>query len=175
MDIVDSLHALLFVADSPAAVSQLAAALGTTEGQAEQALEVLRSRLESNGPIQVIQLAGGYQLCTKPEYQAVIAQLLQPFRSRISRSQLEVLAIVAYRQPITTGEIDQIRGVQSDHSVRALVERRMIQDIGRRPTPGRPVLYATTQQFLHAFNMNDLSQLPALEGNQEPEGTHFEI
>ena len=75
-----------------------------------------------------------------------------------------MLAIVAYRQPITLAEIDAVRGVQSDHAVRSLSERRLIQDVGRKQTPGRPLLYGTTQQFLHVFNLNELSQLPALEG-----------
>jgi segregation and condensation protein B len=76
---------------------------------------------------------------------------------------MEVLAIVAYRQPLTMSEIDVIRGVQSDYSVKALLERRLIQEVGRKHTPGRPVLYGTSSQFLHQFKLNDLGQLPALE------------
>lgn len=161
-DTVDTLYALLFVADSPATAGQLSLALGLTEGQVEQALEILRERLAAGGPIQVIQLAGGYQLCTKPEFMPTINEFLKPLRQRISRSLLEVLAIVAYRQPVTLAEIDSVRGVQSDHAVRALSERRLIQDVGRKQAPGRPVLYGTTQQFLHVFNLNELGQLPPL-------------
>lgn len=75
---------------------------------------------------------------------------------------MEVLAIVAYRQPITIAEIDGIRGVQSDYSLRALLERRLVREVGRKHTPGRPVIYGTTQQFLHLFGLNDLSELPEL-------------
>ncbi|HWD37894.1 MAG TPA: SMC-Scp complex subunit ScpB [Fimbriimonas sp.] len=172
MDVVESLHALLFVADSPASVQQFALALGLTEGQVDQAMEVLRERLCASGPVQIVQLAGGYQLATKPEFQPVVTEFLKPQRQRLSRSLLEVLAIVAYRQPVTVGEIDAVRGVQSDHAIRTLLERRLIQEIGKKPVPGRPNLYGTTSQFLHVFNLNDLSQLPALklenaQNNQE--------
>lgn len=155
--------ALLFVADAPATPEALAAALGYTEGQAEQALEMLEARLEREGPLMLVRLAGGLQLATKPQHAEAIGAFLQPHRGRLSRSLMEVLAVVAYRQPITMAEIDAVRGVQSDYSVRALVERRLVDDVGRKPVPGRPVLYGTTQQFLHQFNMNDLSELPQLQ------------
>jgi segregation and condensation protein B len=162
MTITDSLEALLFVADSPASVESLARALQVTEGQVEQGLEVLEARLADKGSLQLTKLAGGYQLCTKPEYAAVIAAFLKPQGHKLSRSLMEVLAIVAYKQPITLAEIDAVRGVQSDYGVRSLLERRLIHEVGRKPTPGRPVLYGTTSDFLHQFKMNDLSQLPEL-------------
>ncbi len=162
MSPVDRVLALLFVADAPASASSLAVPLGYTEGQVEQALELLGRQLDERGPLQLVRLAGGYQLSTRPEVAESVAAFLKPQRQRLSRSLMEVLAIVAYRQPLTMAEIDAIRGVQSDYSVRGLLERRLIQDLGRRPTPGRPVLYGTTAQFLHQFKMNDLSQLPPL-------------
>ncbi|HLK16922.1 MAG TPA: SMC-Scp complex subunit ScpB [Fimbriimonadaceae bacterium] len=160
---VDSILALLFVADAPAKTEALATALGYTEGQVEQALEMLEERLDREGPLKLVRLAGGFQLATKPPYAEAIGAFLQPQRGKLGRSLMEVLAIVAYRQPITMAEIDAVRGVQSDYSVRALVERRLVDDVGRKPVPGRPVLYGTTQQFLHQFNMNDLSELPQLQ------------
>lgn len=161
-DLVDAVFALLFVADSPATAELLGLALAKTEGQVEQALELLEKRLQEAGPLQLVKLAGGWQLATKSEYAEAIAVFLKPQRQRLSRSLMEVLAIVAYRQPITLAEIDQARGVQSDYSLKQLVERRLVQDVGRKPVPGRPVLYGTTQQFLHQFNLNDLSQLPKI-------------
>jgi segregation and condensation protein B len=161
--VVDSVYALLFVADAPANARTLAEALGFTEGAVEQAIDLLEQKLESTGPVKLTRLAGGYQLATKPEYAEAISAFLKPQRQRLSRSLMEVLAIIAYRQPITIGELDQIRGVQSDYSVKALLERRLIQEVGRKKTPGRPVLYGTSQQFLHQFNMNDLTELPKLE------------
>jgi segregation and condensation protein B len=162
MSLPEKIEALLFVADQPASVKSLSLALEATEGQIEQAIEVLEARLHERGSLHLVRLAGGYQLCTKPEYAGLIANFLKPQRQRLSKSLLEVLAIVAYRQPITMGEIDQVRGVQSDYSVRALVERRMIRDVGRKKVPGRPVLYGTTQEFLHQFKLNDLKELPDL-------------
>ena len=155
--------ALLFVADSPSPATTLANALGFTEGQVEQAIDVLEERLNAGGPLQLVRLAGGYQLATRPEYAEAIANFLKPQRQRLSRSLMEVLAIVAYRQPITMAEIDDVRGVQSDYALRALLERRLVQEVGRKPVPGRPVLYGTSAQFLHQFKLNDLSQLPTLE------------
>jgi segregation and condensation protein B len=168
MNAADSVEALLFVADAPASVESIAQALGLTVGQIEQALEVLNERLSQQGPLHLVKLAGGYQLATKAEFGQAIANFLKPQRQRLSRSLMEVLAIVAYRQPLTMAEIDQIRGVQSDYSVKSLLERRLVQEVGRRHAPGRPVLYGTSQQFLHQFKLNDLSQLPALE-SEEPQ------
>jgi len=162
MDIVDTLEALLFVTDSPVTLAQMAVPLELTEGQVEQALEILHERLDARGSLQLVQIAGGYQLCTKPHFADAIAAFLKPQRQKLSRSLMEVLAIVAYKQPITQAEVDQIRGVQSDYGVRSLLERRLIQEAGRKQTAGRPFLYTTTQQFLHQFNLNDLSMLPPL-------------
>jgi segregation and condensation protein B len=163
MNLVDAVHALLFVADAPASPSSLAEALQIQELEVEQAIQGLRERLAQDGPIHLTQLAGGWQLATKPEYAEAISTFLKPQRQRLSRSLMEVLAIVAYKQPITVGELDAVRGVQSDYSVKVLLERRLIHEVGRRKTPGRPVLYGTTQQFLHQFKLNDLKELPALE------------
>jgi segregation and condensation protein B len=162
MDVVDNLEAILFVSDAPAPLNALAQSLELTEGQVEQALEVLGSRLDQRGPVQLVQIAGGYQLGTKPDYAEVIANFLKPQKQRLTRSLMEVLAIVAYKQPITQAEIDQVRGVQSDYGVRSLLERRLLQEVGRKNTPGRPFMYGTSQQFLHQFNLNDISQLPIL-------------
>lgn len=163
MQIVDATEAILFVADAPVPLVVLARAIGASEGQAEQAVELLQERLAEHGALQVILIAGGYQLCTKPEHAERIADYLKPQRQRISRSLMEVLAIVAYRQPLTMTEIEAIRGVQSDYGVRSLLERRLITEVGRRKAPGRPVLYGTTQQFLHQFNLGSLKDLPLLD------------
>jgi len=161
--LIDLLEALLFVAEGPQPAVALAQACNVTEGQAEQALEVLAGRLEDRGGLMLVKIAGGYQLSTKPEFSATVAAFLQPNRQRLTRSHLEVLAIVAYRQPVTAAEIEGIRGVQSDYALRILVERRLVREAGRKKTPGRPILYATTDQFLHQFNLNSLEDLPPLE------------
>ena len=160
---VDNVMALLFVADAPAGLDEIASALNYTTGQVEQALELLDKRLKKSGPLQLVKLAGGYQLSTRPEHAELIANYLKPQRQRLSRSLMEVLAIIAYKQPMTLAEIDDVRGVQSDYALRALLERRLIQEVGRKPVPGRPVLYGTSPQFLHQFKLNDLAELPPLE------------
>lgn len=170
MTLVDRVFALLFVADSPASVHDLARCLEVSEGQVEQALELLEQRLAENTPLQLARIAGGLQLCTRPEYAESVAAFLRPQHARLSRSLLEVLAIVAYRQPVTLSEIDQIRGVQSDYSIRQLLDRRLVAERGRKPVPGRPVLYGTTPQFLHQFNLHDLGQLPEVPSLPEPAG-----
>ena len=162
MQIVDQLEALLFATAAPVKAAELAPALEATEGQVEQALEILKERLERGGALQLIQIAGGYQLCTKPEFAESIARFLKPQKHRLGRSLLEVLAVIAYKQPITQAEIDAVRGVQSDYGVHALLERGLVHEVGRKETPGRPYLYGTTQEFLHQFNLNDLSDLPPL-------------
>jgi segregation and condensation protein B len=164
VDLIDKLEALLFVASEPVPLETLARAVEKTEGQVEQALEVLQRRLDHSGALQVIRIARGYQLCTKPEHAETVANFLQPQRNKLGRALMEVLAIVAYRQPLTLAEIDQIRGVHSDYGVRQLLERRLIQEVGRKEAPGRPVLYGTTDQFLHQFKLDDLSQLPPIDG-----------
>ena len=163
MKIVDQIEAILFVSDAPVTIQEMAAAVSATEGQIEQGIEILTASLEGKGAVRLAKIAGGYQLCTKEEHAVLVANFLKPQRQKLSRSLMEVLAIVAYRQPITVVDIEIVRGVQSDYSVKALQERRLIEEVGRRPSPGRPVLYGTTQQFLHQFKLNDLSQLPSIE------------
>jgi segregation and condensation protein B len=171
MNVVDSVEALLFVAEAPVPIEQIAQALVLTEGQVAQALEVLEARLDEKGPLCVVRLAGGYQLSTKPEYAEEVSRFLKPQAGRLGKSLMEVLAIVAYRQPITLAELEQIRGVQSDYSVRSLVERRLVVEVGRKQTPGRPVLYGTTDEFLHQFKLNSLTELPPLDENSERHAT----
>lgn len=162
MNIVEAVEAVLFVADSPVPLNVLARSIQATEGQTEQALEVLQERLSKQGALQVIKIAGGYQMCTLPAFAGIVADFLKPQRSKLSRSLMEVLAIVAYRQPLTLAEIDQVRGVHSDYAVKSLLERRLVREMGRRKAPGRPMLFGTTQQFLHQFNLNSLADLPPL-------------
>lgn len=162
MSLARELEALLFVADAPTAPKTLANVLEATEAEVEQAVRDLNERLESSA-LQVIRIAGGLQLATRPELADRIGRFLRPQRSRLSRSLMETLAIVAYRQPVTLSEVDAVRGVQSEYSIKALQERRLIQEVGRKQAPGRPLLYGTTQQFLHQFNLNSIGELPQIE------------
>ena len=163
MNLVDQLEALLFVSEAPAKLNDLARTLDVTEGQVEQGLEILTERLDTAGALKCVKIAGGYQLATKAEFAELVGVYMKPQKQRLSRSIMEVLAIVAYKQPITTAEIEVIRGVQSDYGLRILQERNLICEVGRKATPGRPMLFGTTQQFLHQFNLDGLTQLPQME------------
>ncbi len=134
----------------------------------EQAIHELRLDYAERG-LQIIRIAGGYQMCTRPEYADFISALLKPERIRLSRAALETAAIVAYRQPVTQPEIESIRGVNSDAVLKTLLERNLIKQVGRRETVGRPILYATTDEFLNHFGLNDLSELPELAEPADPE------
>lgn len=170
--LIDSLEALLFVAGTPVSASELARSLGVTEGQVAMALEVLAKRLDEAGAVRLQEVAGGYQLCTKPEFARSVEQFLKPQPRRLSRALLEVLSVVAYNQPISIGEVEAIRGVQSDYSVRALEERGLVREVGRRSTPGRPAVFSTTEEFLLAFGLKSLDDLPPLPGTQPQELQH---
>ncbi len=149
-------------------MAHLADVLDCTEAQVRDAIRTLGGRLESAGSLEIIHIAGGIQLCTKAVYSPLIARFVKPQQNRLSRSVMEVLAIVAYRQPITLSEIEAVRGVQSDYGMRQLVERRLVKEVGKKQTPGRPTLYGTTQQFLHQFNLKDLESLPSLNLSLAP-------
>jgi segregation and condensation protein B len=160
------LECFLFVAPEPVTPSQVAAVLEIDERAARDALERLRERFPSRG-LQVIRVAGGYQLCTRPEHAEPVTRFLRPPAQRLSRPALETLAVIAYRQPITQPELEAIRGVNSTGVVRTLQERGLIMEKGRKETVGRPILYVTTEQFLKHFGLKDLTELPLLEESLE--------
>ena len=114
MNLIDTLEALLFVADAPVALDDLCQAAMASREDVTASLDELGARMNETGPLQLVKIAGGYQVCTKPELAEAITRFLKPQRQRLTRSALEVLAIIAYKQPITSGEIEKIRGVQSD-------------------------------------------------------------
>ena len=156
------------MADSPATPDELAQAAGVPVYEVEDALEKLGGKFHHTSSLQLVKIAGGFQLCTKPEFAEAVAKFLRPQQHKLSRSLMEVLAIVAYRQPVTQAELAEIRGVESDYGLRQLVDRRLVCEVGRRSAPGRPVLYGTTQQFLHTFNLASLEDLPRLD-TSDPE------
>lgn len=171
MRLIDKIQALLFVADSPATAEEVALALDAPLFEVEETIEKLGGKLTHDGPLQIVRIAGGYQLCTKPDYAEPVARFLKPQAQKLTRSVMEVLAIVAYRQPITLPEIDAVRGVQSDYGLTQLIEKRLVAEVGRKNSPGRPVLYGTTQQFLHLFNLDKIDDLPDLKLEVDAIGT----
>ncbi len=160
-----ALECLLLASGGPVPVRRLADALGVSEAEAERLLEELARSYEGRG-LMVQQVAGGYQLCTRPEYAEFVTRLVSAQAEPLSRATLEALAVVAYRQPVTRAEVEAVRGARSDHHLRKLLERNLIREVGRRPGPGSPILYGTTDLFLRHFGLRDLKDLPPLAGRR---------
>lgn len=156
-------EALLLASPEPLTLRRLAEVMELDERSARALIDDLRQDFENSTRGIVLQeVAGGYQLVTHPACAEWVQKLVAPRASSLSHAALETLAIVAYRQPVTRGEIEQVRGVNADASVRTLLDRHMIREVGRREVPGRPILYGTTKEFLLYFGLKDLSELPAL-------------
>jgi len=164
------LEAILFVSGEPLSVDRM---LGVVEGvsRAElvSALQALQAdyAVEGRG-LQLVEVAGGFQIATRPDCAPWIKRLERVKESaRLSRSAMETLAIVAYKQPVVRAEIEQIRGVDSAAVLKTLLERRLVRIVGRKDAPGRPIMYGTTRQFRQAFGLKDLSNQPALRDIKE--------
>ncbi|MDU4962117.1 MAG: SMC-Scp complex subunit ScpB [Sporomusaceae bacterium] len=156
-------EALLFAAGDPVPVVKLAKLLEIDELTVRDLLDELRGDMEQEGRgLTLVEIAGGYQLCTKPELAPVIVKLAEIPDSRLSVAALETLSIIAFRQPVTKPEIEAIRGVKVDGVVNTLIERQLIREMGRKDVIGRPILYGTTEVFLQCFGLKDLSDLPDL-------------
>jgi len=158
-----ALECLLFVSDKPMLLRELSQIIEVDETLAEQLIKELMNEYDERSGLAIVEVAGGYQMVTRPEYGRYVAKLRQPRRVRLSRASLETLAIIAYRQPITHPEIEQIRGVDSSHCIARLIELGLVKITGRKNSPGRPYLYATTERFLEVFGLKDLSELPPIE------------
>jgi segregation and condensation protein B len=164
------LESLLFVSPEPLSVVRLVALLGdVTKAEVERALTSLGKDLDHEGRgIRLVEVAGGYRLVTKQEYASWIKRLDKAkSAAKLSRSALESLAIIAYKQPLVRSEIEEIRGVETSGVVRTLLERKLVRIVGRKEVPGRPIMYGTTKFFLEHFGLKDLSQLPPLREFKE--------
>jgi segregation and condensation protein B len=164
-----SLEALLFVAPVAITPSQLASALEIPESEVERGLKLLAADFQERG-LRLQRHAGRLQLTTAPEMSEVIERFLGlEITSHLSRAALETLSIVAYQQPVTRPQVDSIRGVNSDGVMKSLLHKGLIQDIGRAEGPGRPILYASSTEFLQHFGLASLDDLPPLEVDQDGE------
>ncbi len=159
---VAQLEALLFVAERPLSRREIAALAGVERGVVDTALGDLEVALRERG-VRLIVVGERVQLVSAPEAGALIARYVGADAVRLSPAALETLAIVAYRQPVTRGVIERIRGVDSDYVLRSLVHRRLVAEQGRADTPGRPILYGTGFEFLERFGLTSLDDLPPLE------------
>jgi len=163
-------ESMLFVSPEPLSVARLVAVLGdVTKAEVERVLRSLGNDLEQEGRgIRLVEVAGGYRLVTKQEYAPWIKRLDKAkAAAKLSRSALESLAIIAYKQPLVRSEIEEIRGVETSGVLRTLLERKLVRIVGRKEVPGRPIMYGTTKFFLEHFGLNDLSQLPPLREFKE--------
>ncbi|MBI1976653.1 MAG: SMC-Scp complex subunit ScpB [Candidatus Omnitrophica bacterium] len=158
-------EALLFVSGSPVTVEQLVKTLeGVSGHQVREAVAQLSVEYEaSERGIKILEVAQGYQMVTRRELAPWIKRFLQQAPMRLSRQCLETLAIIAYRQPVTRLEIEQVRGVSADGAIQTLLEKGMIRITGRKEALGRPFLYGTTPVFLERFGLVSLQDLPKLE------------
>lgn len=159
-----SLEALLFAADTPLSLKVMKSLLDVKDvRQVKEAISALAEEYERRS-FQLIFLAGGYQLYTRPEYVYLVKRLYRGRKlPKLSPQALEALAIVAYKQPVTRIEVERIRGVSVEGVLGTLLERRFIQAVGREKGLGRPILYGTTNEFLRHFQLRDLSDLPTPE------------
>ncbi|MGB9741894.1 MAG: SMC-Scp complex subunit ScpB [bacterium] len=158
-------EAVLFAADGPVTIARLAEIAGQHENAVQQAIENLnRIYAETGRAFRISRVAQGYQLYTLPEYAEWIRKLYAHTRiQRLSAAALEVLAIIAYKQPVTRPEIEQLRGVDCSAPLLTLLERGLVSTAGRAHRPGNPFLYRTTREFLRYFGLESLDDLPRLE------------
>lgn len=158
----DIIESLLFASDKPLPLKKLAQIAELDDAQTREELEVLREEKAQIGSLQIVEVAQGWQIVTKPAFAAYIRQLRDEKKPKLSRAAFEVLAIVAYRQPVTRGEVEELRGVDCAGSLHQLLDKKLIQLAGRKEAPGRPWLYATSPQFLDHFGLRSTDDLPSL-------------
>ncbi|MDO5134662.1 MAG: SMC-Scp complex subunit ScpB [Eubacteriales bacterium] len=160
-----AIEAILFTMGDSVELGQIAKAVMQDKSTTEKILHRMmdRYRQEDRG-IQIIELDGSFQLCTKKEfYEFLIRIAMQPKKPALSDVMLETLSIVAYKQPVTKAEIEKIRGVKCDHAVNKLIEYDLVKELGRLDAPGRPILLGTTEAFLRTFGVQGLEELPAMD------------
>jgi segregation and condensation protein B len=164
---VDVVEALLFASDAPLEAERIREVLDLENAAAARELvDELRARYdETNRALSITEVGGGYRMVTRSELAPWLVRLARArTRVRLSRASLEALAIVAYKQPVSRPEVDAVRGVNSEGVLDSLMERRLVRIAGRKEAPGRPFLYETTREFLIAFGLRDLGDLPKVEG-----------
>ncbi len=177
-DIRAKIEAMLFVSSGLVSVYQLSKALDVTESEVESQLTDLETQYKTNGHgLRLMRVKTKVQLTTAPEMSEIVETFLGlEATSRLSQAALETLAIVAYKQPVTRPEVDVIRGVNSDGVMRTLLSKGLIEELGRAETPGRPIFYGTSPEFLQYFGLETLDELPfidfdVLEENINANGT----
>ena len=171
-DLKPIVEALIFASPDPLTPAAMVELLeDTPQEDVERALRELQAEYDGRGGLQLVQVAGGYQICTRPELHEWVRRLFhQHSKQRLSVQALETLAVIAYKQPITSAEIAEIRGVNVSGVVGTLLDRQLVKVVGRKQVVGRPFLYATTREFLNRFGLSDLDDLPKVEEMAEALG-----
>ncbi|MDM8541683.1 SMC-Scp complex subunit ScpB [Desulfococcaceae bacterium HSG9] len=163
-DIKNIIESILFVAEKPLAVATLKNTLDFSTKEIREALKALADEYNARGGgFHLCEVAGGWQIRSRPEYRQHIIRMIQANPRRLSKAALETLSIVAWNEPVIRSEIEKIRGVDSGGVLRLLLDRKLIRILGRREIPGRPMIYATTKFFLEVFDLNTLKDLPTLK------------
>lgn len=162
-------ESVLFLESEPVTEKNISNIAQLSEDVVKVCLENLKEKyLQKNSGIELAMITGGWTLVPKGEFWDVLREKYgEKNRGRLSKSALETLTIVAYKQPITRSEIEQIRGVSADNMIRLLAERQLIKEVGRKDVPGKPVQFGTTKEFLKFFKLNSISELPRLDEDEE--------
>ncbi len=171
-ELESALESVLFAAGEPVAVERLCLGLDVDRGTIDAVAQRLMDQYsyERRG-LRLVKLDTSYQLCSAPEYAGYVRKTLESRKpAKLSQPALEVLAIIAYYQPVTRAYVDQVRGVDSSYTVGLLLERELIQECGRLAVPGRPILYQTTKNFLRSFGLTSLEELPELPDSSKEDG-----
>ncbi len=165
------IEAILFMSGEPVSLDSLRKVIEVDKYNTERLVrELINDYSLKNSGLLLLELAGGFQLVTNPACAPWVKKLLSTsVPKKLTQSSLETLAIIAYKQPIIKAEIEAIRGVNSDGVVKTLLDRRLVKMLGRKEVPGRPLMYGTTNEFLHYFGLKDLTELPTLKEFQEIE------
>jgi len=158
-------ESLLFASDTPLTIDKIKSVLEIADRKdVREALTSLAEEYESNKRgFFLAEVAGGFQLRTRPEYRQWLRRLKETKPARLSRAALETLAIIAYKQPVLRSDLEHLRGVDCGGTLRTLLERKLIRLLGRKDLPGRPIIYGTTKEFLEFFDLKDLKDLPTLK------------
>ena len=163
-ELAHQITAILFACGDGLPVEIFCQKLGVSKTEAEAALEFVRGQFSGDNGIHLIKYRNNYQFCTNPAYETEVGLVLNPLRERnLTRAALETLAVVAYKQPVTRLEIDQIRGVGSDYALQILTQSNLVEIVGRKEVLGRPLLYGTTDNFLKRFGLDDIKNLPSYD------------
>ncbi len=169
LSLLPAFEAVLFASGEPVTIDRLVTVFGITVDEINEVMDTLKERLDKSGSgIELIKIANAYQLCTRSEYGEYIRKNADIHRKTpLSQAAFEVLAVVAYNQPVTKSFIEQVRGVDCSSTVTTLIEKGLLEERGRLELPGKPLLYGTTKNFLRCFGISDLSELPPLPHDEQ--------